>query len=751
MMRNMKLGISLLALLMLPFTALANPGTAFSYQGRLADGSTPIETPVDLRFSLWDTLTTGSQIGGPGGSITFLNTAYDGGIITQSLDFGAGAFNGDPRFLQIELANPASSAFTLLSGRIELKPAPYSIYSETAGGLLGGSAFRTPIESLPFTITTPGSYYLARHLVGAIDTTGITVSANNVTIDLNGFSLVGGAGSTLGDGINISGAFTGLRVHSGIVQGWGEQGIDASLGSRGDFFNLLVGSNGVDGILLGPDSSVKECKIERNADGIETANHCVVIDNDIIGNTSSGVRVSGEENVIEENDCTNNATGIIIASVNGVIKNNRTIGGGTGLNITGTATGNVIAGNYSSGNNTNHNLGPANNEYDLLLSDIPFTMNVPGKITLTGNLVNRFNNADGITIDTDNVTVDLNGFTLFGGRGGALYTDNSMFPRHGDVPPDWVPYTSGGIGSDDGIVILGNQENITIRNGAVVGWGGDGINALNADQSLFEDLFISANDGQGLIADFNCIVHNCSAIGNVRSGIRVDDGSVIQDCVASENGENGIETSEGCVVTDSSSYFNNLDGFDVSAGTSVMRCSAGFNGGIGFDVSLGGGVTDCVARRNGDVLFVDPTSNLDANGFDMASACNLFNVVAIDNAQNGIRTFANSFIRRAVANNNDEIGIRISSTDGSVLESVAINNDFAGIAATSSGGYFASNRAAFNNEMDLMLMPAQPFGNFDILGTSAYGPIIDVSAGGDLTTYVGADHPKANFSYSSRP
>src|SRR5437762_3077985 len=48
---------------------------------------------------------------------------------------------------------------------------------------------RTPISSAPFTISAPGSYYLTTNLTGG---TGITISANEVNLDLMGFRLVGG-------------------------------------------------------------------------------------------------------------------------------------------------------------------------------------------------------------------------------------------------------------------------------------------------------------------------------------------------------------------------------------------------------------------------------------------------------------------------------------------------------------------------------------------------------------------------------
>jgi hypothetical protein len=112
----------------------ADPGTAFTYQGRLADGATAIEVPVDLQFTLWDGGTTGSQIGAP---ILFPNTAYDGGIVQRDLNFGTGAFNGDPRWLQIQLANPAGSALTTLTPRIQILPAPYAMYAARTGTVIG--------------------------------------------------------------------------------------------------------------------------------------------------------------------------------------------------------------------------------------------------------------------------------------------------------------------------------------------------------------------------------------------------------------------------------------------------------------------------------------------------------------------------------------------------------------------------------------------------------------------------------------
>src|SRR4029453_5976983 len=58
---------------------------------------------------------------------------------------------------------------------------------------------RIPITSLPFTIASPGSSYLTSGLTGSSGQSGITITASQVTIDLNGFTLLGVPGSI--DGI----------------------------------------------------------------------------------------------------------------------------------------------------------------------------------------------------------------------------------------------------------------------------------------------------------------------------------------------------------------------------------------------------------------------------------------------------------------------------------------------------------------------------------------------------------------------
>ncbi|MBS0659104.1 MAG: hypothetical protein JSR82_12755 [Verrucomicrobia bacterium] len=73
---------------------------------------------------------------------------------------------------------------------------------------------RIPISTLPFTILSSGHYYLTRSLTSTTD--GIKINADDVTIDLGGFTLTGDGGS--GDiGIEVLTGHTRIRVRGGRV------------------------------------------------------------------------------------------------------------------------------------------------------------------------------------------------------------------------------------------------------------------------------------------------------------------------------------------------------------------------------------------------------------------------------------------------------------------------------------------------------------------------------------------------------
>ena len=78
---------------------------------------------------------------------------------------------------------------------------------------------RTPISSLPFTISTSGSYYFTGNLqFTATSGDAITVNSNDVTIDLMGFTLSSNA-SVTGDAIRLAENLQNVAIQNGVIAG----------------------------------------------------------------------------------------------------------------------------------------------------------------------------------------------------------------------------------------------------------------------------------------------------------------------------------------------------------------------------------------------------------------------------------------------------------------------------------------------------------------------------------------------------
>ncbi len=111
--------------------------TVFTYQGKLSDSSMSANGSYDLGFALYDAPTGGNQIGA---AITRPAVTVSNGIFTVSLDFGANAFSGAARYLEIAVKKPSDANFTTLAPRQMLTSSPYSIRTLSAGAADGLSA-----------------------------------------------------------------------------------------------------------------------------------------------------------------------------------------------------------------------------------------------------------------------------------------------------------------------------------------------------------------------------------------------------------------------------------------------------------------------------------------------------------------------------------------------------------------------------------------------------------------------------------
>jgi hypothetical protein len=128
---------------------------------------------------------------------------------------------------------------------------------------------RVDVQTLPgdpmalYVITAPGSYYLTANVAGAPAMQGISIRASNVTLDLNGFAVIGAPGSL--DGIAVMGPQNNVEIRTGNIEGWSGDGVDSSmLATECRFVNLRSSRNNGNGFNLGPCSVVTECQAATN-------------------------------------------------------------------------------------------------------------------------------------------------------------------------------------------------------------------------------------------------------------------------------------------------------------------------------------------------------------------------------------------------------------------------------------------------------------------------------------------------------
>jgi hypothetical protein len=221
----------------------------------------------------------------------------------------------------------------------------------------------------------------------------------------------------------------------------------------------------------------------------------------------------------------------------------------------------------------------------------PVTICQSGSYRLSSNLTVPDANTNGIVIDADKVTIDLNGFSI---SGPAVCADATY--------PVVCTATGTGVGISNVRSTTG-----TIRNGTVRGMGRSGIELAGFGNSyntiLVEKVHAESNagpDGAG-IQVYGGSVTQCTATTNAGDGLRLDVGNAISNMVRT-NGRNGI--SGGGVVSDNAvsgngqngihlalNVFNNMVGFNLGFALYSVQAYRGnvlLNGGGGL---VGGGGT----------------------------------------------------------------------------------------------------------------------------------------------------------------
>lgn len=361
------------------------------------------------------------------------------------------------------------------------------------------------------------------------------------------------------------------------------------------------------------------------------------------------------------------------------------------------AAASVIAGNYL------EPPGPPGSEISRMrtlneiqpatpIHSLPFVITNSGKYVVVGDLAGT-NGQDGIVVQTDNVTIDLNGFTLKG-----------------------VP------GAEDAIDIAGKRTSIAVMNGVVRDWGRYGVYAVDVNNSTFVGITSISNGWVGNCAGIgvgkNSDVRNCISTGNKMAGISAKDSSVIRNCKAGNNNHRGIDAQNGSTVIGCSSYGNASDGIAAYHGSTVTRCTAYGNAFRGIFLLDGCTVSDCTAYANTNVGFYvgagvtitgSSASRNGSHGIYGGGGCIISDCTTYKNLGDGIKVTYDTYVKGNSSSSNTGGGVHATGNRNRIQDNHVAFNDI-GIDVDASGNIIIRNTASANTTRE-----------FDIVGGNATG------------------------------
>jgi hypothetical protein len=213
----------------------------------------------------------------------------------------------------------------------------------------------------------------------------------------------------------------------------------------------------------------------------------------------------------------------------------------------------------------------------------PYHITQPGSYKLSGNLIVPAD-TEGINITTDNVTLDLNGFSIIG-------------PER----CTGLPVTSCSGSPNFGTGVNGRADYITVKNGSIVGMKNGGIFIFGVGQ-LVEEVHVSQSALSGITV-VRGIVRRCTSDSNGQNGIAIG------------NNDNG-----GGVVEDNNTDFNSNTGI-LAINSLVIgnKASSNGSGGLLVDHSVYG--SNLLSQNGSSDVFAFPGATSQNNNNCSGTAC----------------------------------------------------------------------------------------------------------------------------------
>lgn len=379
---------------------------------------------------------------------------------------------------------------------------------------------RVPVQTLPYVIDQPGSYYLTGNLSGA---TGIVIEASNVTLDMQGFDLVG-AGPSVAEGIRVDddGPYENVVIRNGKIRNWGDYGIDASTASFCHFEDLQLLDNSGVGLAAGASARVIDCTVIRSGDGdgIVTGPHSIIQGGLVSGNEGIGIN-AGDFSIVNDSVAASNAVHGIEVGMSSTVRDcttednlvNGIWAGPSSVIISSTANDNGEVGIYTSfasevGDctaNNNGTVGIVVNEYGMARDSVAM-----------------FNGSHGINAFMATSIIRCGSYAN-GGHGIAAGPNNTI---------------SECTVADNTLRGIHVSDNNTIRGCTVSGNQNEGIYAGSGN--TIKDCTVNQNHDAGIVAADDNVIEGCTVIDNQSTGISVQYDNTVRSCTVNLNQNHGI-------------------------------------------------------------------------------------------------------------------------------------------------------------------------------------------------------------------
>ena len=217
----------------------------------------------------------------------------------------------------------------------------------------------------------------------------------------------------------------------------------------------------------------------------------------------------------------------------------------------------------------------------------PVTISQSGSYRLTGNL--NVDQESAIVITSDNVSVDLNGFSIIG--------TTVCSGTGSDISCSPTSFTQG---------VRSSNKGTTVRNGSISGMGSSGVMLLSQN-NIVENIHATSNGGDGIFAGWSCVITHSTARHNGGDGIETGDFCMIHFTRFAASTCSGLfrsneKPSSSCTVTNNS-VSENDEGILGRGGVTLIGNTAHGNNSFGFLLnSIAGYKNNVLTANNGNTF-----------------------------------------------------------------------------------------------------------------------------------------------------